>query len=167
MSKDPSDIILARLVRSLHMSHDNSVSQLLGCADFSLSRVGLGGWAWGGADWAAGWGLQDDKESIAAIHRAVDVGVNWIDTAAVYGLGHSEEVIRRALQTLPLERRPYVFTKCGLAWNENERNAPPARVGSAKALRSGLEGSLRRLGVDRVDVLQMHFPPQDQTPIED
>jgi aryl-alcohol dehydrogenase-like predicted oxidoreductase len=146
-------------------THDGLELRQLGSVDISLSRIGLGGWAWGGADWAAGWGPQDDNQSIGAIHRAVDAGVNWIDTAAIYGLGHSEEVVRRALQMLPRERRPYVFTKCGLACDDPK--SLPSRIGSAQKLRSGLEDSLRRLAVERIDLLQMHFPAEDETPIED
>jgi aryl-alcohol dehydrogenase-like predicted oxidoreductase len=140
----------------------------LGRTDMAITRVGFGAWAIGGTGWAAGWGPQDDNASITAIRHAVDRGINWIDTAAVYGLGHSEEVVRRALADMPASQRPYVFTKCGLVWNENDRNALPSRLGARDSLRRGLEESLRRLGVERIDLLQMHWPPRDDsTPIEE
>ena len=88
----------------------------LGRSDMSITRIGLGAWAMGGNDWAIGWGPQDDTDSIAAIRLAVDRGINWIDTAAVYGLGHSEEIVGRALAQMSPGERPYVFTKCGLTW---------------------------------------------------
>src|SRR5579859_4208946 len=86
----------------------------LGNSDLQLSRIGFGAWAIGGGDWTYAWGPQDDNESVAAIHRALDLGINWIDTAAVYGLGHSEEVVARAVKSAP--RKPYLFTKCGIRW---------------------------------------------------
>ena len=139
----------------------------LGRTDMDITRVGFGAWATGGGDWSTGWGAQDDRDSIAAIRHAVERGINWIDTAAVYGLGHSEEVVRQALAELPAERRPYVFTKCGLVWDEKDRRAFPKPVGSAKSLRRELEASLRRLGVERIDLYQMHRPAGDGSPLED
>ncbi|MBE0532908.1 MAG: aldo/keto reductase [Rhodospirillales bacterium] len=133
----------------------------------AITRVGFGAWAIGGADWAFAWGSQDDRDSIAAISHAVERGINWIDTAAIYGLGHSEEVVGKALAGLPAAKRPYVFTKCGLVWDENDRNAPPRMVGAAASLRREVEGSLKRLGVERIDLYQMHWPAKDGTPIED
>jgi aryl-alcohol dehydrogenase-like predicted oxidoreductase len=127
----------------------------------NLTRVGFGAWAIGGAAWAAGWGPQDDQESVAAIRHAVECGVNWIDTAAVYGLGHSEELVRRALQGYADDDRPYLFTKCGMAWDEHDRFVPPSRIGHPDAIRAGCEASLRRLGVERIDLLQVHWPPTD------
>ncbi len=91
-----------------------------------ITRVGFGAWAIGGPDWVAGWGAQDDSHSIAAIRHAIERGINWIDTAAIYGLGHSEELVRRALDSMPASGRP-IFTKCGLVWDENNRRAPPLR----------------------------------------
>jgi aryl-alcohol dehydrogenase-like predicted oxidoreductase len=135
----------------------------LGRTAMDITRVGFGGWAIGGPDWAVGWGPQDDKESIAAIRHAVNRGINWIDTAAAYGLGHSEEIIRRALQSLPVSQRPYVFTKCGLVWDENNRSAMPSRIGARASIRREVEGSLRRLGVDCIDLYQMHWPATDGT----
>ena len=98
--------------RTIHMK-----TKKLGNSDLSITRVGFGAWAIGG-DWQFGWGTQDDAKSIAAIHRALELGVNWIDTAAIYGLGHSEEVVARALSEWK-GNRPYVFTKCGMIWNSN------------------------------------------------
>ena len=111
---------------------------------------------------------QDDDDSIAAIRHAVERGVNWIDTAAVYGLGHSEEVVGRALRELAGGDRPYVFTKCGLVWDEQDRTAP-AEAHRRAASRSAreVEASLTRLGVERIDLYQMHWPAEDGTPIED
>lgn len=130
-----------------------------------ISRLGFGSWAVGG-DWAVGWGTQDDRDSIAAIRHAVSRGVNWIDTAAIYGLGHSEEVVASALSTIPQSERPYVFTKCGLLSDPADRNAMPKQVGAPASLRREIEASLRRLKVDCIDLYQMHWPAEDGTPIE-
>ncbi|KGI78113.1 aldo/keto reductase [Oleiagrimonas soli] len=138
----------------------------LGTTDMHITRVGFGAWAIGGGDWAVGWGDQDDKDSIAAIRHAVDAGINWIDTAAVYGLGHSEDVVRRALADIPEHDRPYVFTKCGLTWDPNDRKAPPRQVGAPDSLRREVDASLQRLGVERIDLYQMHWPAKDGTPLE-
>jgi aryl-alcohol dehydrogenase-like predicted oxidoreductase len=134
----------------------------LGLTDMRITRVGFGSWAVGG-DWAVGWGSQDDRDSIAAIRRAVAHGVNWIDTAAIYGLGHSEEVVAAALATIPPSDRPYVFTKCGLI---PDANGSPQNVGNPASLRREVEASLRRLKVERIDLYQMHWPAKDGTPIE-
>ena len=139
----------------------------LGSTGLSITRTGFGAWAIGGGGWFFGWGAQDDADSVAAIRHAVACGVNWIDTAAAYGLGHSEEVVARALRDLPRGKRPYVFTKCGLVWDERDRAAPPRRVGDPKSLRREVEASLRRLAVERIDLYQMHWPPEDGTPLED
>jgi aryl-alcohol dehydrogenase-like predicted oxidoreductase len=138
----------------------------LGRTDMEITPVGFGAWAIGGADWAVGWGAQDDRESIAAIRHAVERGVNWIDTAAIYGLGHSEEVVRRALAGIPEAERPYVFTKCGLVWDENNRMAPPRQVGAPASIRREVEASLKRLGLERIDLYQMHWPAEDGAPLE-
>lgn len=138
----------------------------LGRTGMRLTRVGFGAWAIGGADWAYSWGTQDDAESIAAIRHAVESGVNWIDTAAVYGLGHSEEVVAAALAGLPEADRPHVFTKAGLVWDPADRSAAPRRVGDPASLRAEVEGSLRRLRVDRIDLYQMHWPAEDGTTLE-
>jgi aryl-alcohol dehydrogenase-like predicted oxidoreductase len=131
-----------------------------------ITRVGFGAWAIGGAGWAFGWSRQDDTESVAAIRHAVERGINWIDTAAVYGLGHSEEIVARALREIPPRERPYVFTKCGLVWDEQNRTTQPRRVGDARSLRREVEASLRRLEVERIDLYQMHRPAEDGTPVE-
>ncbi|WP_445143503.1 aldo/keto reductase [Dyella sp. Tek66A03] len=138
----------------------------LGLTDMYVTRVGFGAWAIGGSDWAVGWGTQDDRDSIAAIRHAVERGINWIDTAAIYGLGHSEEVVRRALAELPSDQRPYVFTKCGLVWDEDNRHAAPRQVGAPASIRREVEASLQRLGVERIDLYQMHWPAEDGTPLE-
>jgi aryl-alcohol dehydrogenase-like predicted oxidoreductase len=136
----------------------------LGVTDMRITRVGFGSWAVGG-DWAVGWGSQDDNDSIAAIRHAVACGVNWIDTAAIYGLGHSEEVVAAALAPIPLSQRPYVFTKCGLIPSA-DRKALPKQVGAPASIRREIENSLRRLKVERIDLYQMHWPAEDGTPIE-
>jgi aryl-alcohol dehydrogenase-like predicted oxidoreductase len=137
----------------------------LGRTDMRITRVGFGSWAVGG-DWAVGWGSQDDQDSIAAIRRAVALGVNWIDTAAVYGLGHSEEVVAAALATIPRSERPYIFTKCGLVPDQADRGASPKMVGDPASLRREVDDSLRRLNVERIDLYQMHWPAKDGTPLE-
>jgi aryl-alcohol dehydrogenase-like predicted oxidoreductase len=142
-------------------------TSLLGSTDMSITRVGFGAWAVGGGDWAFAWGPQDDDEAIAAIRHAVEVGVNWIDTAAVYGLGHSEEVVARALHGIPAADRPYVFTKAGLVWDESDRSAEPRRVGDPASIRREVEASLRRLQVEQIDLYQMHWPAADGTALED
>jgi aryl-alcohol dehydrogenase-like predicted oxidoreductase len=139
----------------------------LGSTGMNITRVGLGAWAMGGGEWAFAWGAQDDSDSIATIRRAVDLGVNWIDTAAVYGLGHSEEVVARALRDMPEAERPYVFTKGGVVWNEDDRTAPTRRHGSPDSLRRELDNSLRRLGVERIDLYQMHWPAEDGTQLDE
>src|SRR5271168_100659 len=128
----------------------------LGLTDMHITRVGFGSWAVGG-DWAVGWGHQDDGDSIAAIRHAVARGINWIDTAAIYGLGHSEEVVAASLAHIPASERPYIFTKCGLISTPADRNAAPRQVGAAASLRRELEQSLRRLRVERIDLYQMHW----------
>jgi aryl-alcohol dehydrogenase-like predicted oxidoreductase len=133
----------------------------LGNSDLEITRIGFGAWAIGGGDWLFGWGPQDDADSIAAITRAVDLGINWIDTAAAYGLGHSEDVVRRALAGLPASRRPYVFTKCSLVWNETRELAHSLAPDS---IRREVEGSLTRLGVDAIDLYQIHWPRWGSSP---
>ncbi|HZB72806.1 MAG TPA: aldo/keto reductase [Acidimicrobiales bacterium] len=135
-----------------------------GSTGLELTAVGFGAWAIGGAGWSFAWGAQDDDESVAAIRHAVDAGVNWIDTAAVYGLGHSEEVVARALEGMAQDERPYVFTKCGLVWDESRRQR---RVADPASIRREADASLRRLGVERIDLLQIHWPSEDGTPVED
>lgn len=139
----------------------------LGTTDLHLSTVGFGAWAAGGGGWAFSWGPQDDADSIASIRHALERGINWIDTAAVYGLGHSEEVVRRALEGVPRNPRPYVFTKCGLVWDERNRETPPRQVLRPESIRTECEASLRRLGLDRIDLYQCHWPDQTGTAVED
>jgi aryl-alcohol dehydrogenase-like predicted oxidoreductase len=138
-----------------------------GRTDMSITRVGFGAWAVGGGDWAFAWGPSDDDEAIAAIRYAIESGVNWIDTAAVYGLGHSEEVVARALHGIPEADRPYVFTKCGLVWDEADRSVEPRRVGAPTSIRREVENSLRRLRAERIDLYQMHWPAEDGAAVED
>ena len=127
----------------------------LGNSDMDLTRIGFGAWAIGGGDWAFAWGPQDDADSVAAIQKALDLGINWIDTAAVYGLGHSEEVVARALAGATA--KPYVFTKCGMVWNEKREIDR-----SLKQIRRECEDSLRRLRVDAIDLYQIHWPIPDE-----
>jgi aryl-alcohol dehydrogenase-like predicted oxidoreductase len=139
----------------------------LGSSELQISTVGFGAWAAGGAGWAFSWGPQDDADSIATIRRALELGVNWVDTAAVYGLGHSEEVVRRALDGIPPGERPYIFTKCGLVWDERDPAAAPRQVLRPESIRAECEASLRRLGVERIDLYQFHWPDQAGTPVEE
>jgi aryl-alcohol dehydrogenase-like predicted oxidoreductase len=132
----------------------------LGNSTLELTPIGLGAWAIGG-EWRFGWGPQDDADSVATIHRAVERGLNWIDTAAVYGVGHSEEVVGRALRDIPPKERPYVFTKCSLVWDEN-RNV--SHCLAPQSIRNELEASLRRLQMDRIDLYQIHWPAWPASP---
>jgi aryl-alcohol dehydrogenase-like predicted oxidoreductase len=138
----------------------------LGTTDMNITLVGFGAWAVGGGGWAYGWGPQDDNESMAAINHALELGVNWIDTAPVYGLGHSEEVVGRALRKLPAADRPLVFTKCGLVWDSGDRFKEPARTLAPDSIRKECEASLRRLGVERIDLFQFHRPDDFGVPVE-
>jgi len=139
----------------------------LGLSGLEITTVGFGAWAIGGGGWSFGWGPQDDKESEQTMRRAIELGVNWIDTAAVYGLGHSEEVVGRFVRSLPASERPFVFTKCGLIWNEHNRMEEPKRVLKPESIRAECEASLRRLGVERIDLYQFHWPDETGTPVED
>jgi len=141
-------------------------TRALGTTGMTITRVGFGAWAIGGGGWSFAWGSQDDDESLAAMRHAVECGVNWIDTAAVYGLGHSEELVGRLLRDYPASDRPYVFTKCGLVWDEQNRLKQALRHGSPSSLRREVEQSLTRLGVEQIDLYQMHWPAEDGTPIE-
>lgn len=127
----------------------------LGNSDLRLTAIGFGAWAAGGGGWAFAWGPQDDKDSIAAIHRALDLGVNWIDTAAVYGLGHSEEVVGRALKST--SHKPYVFTKCARVWDSKGDISK-----NLKQIRHEVEDSLRRLQIETIDLYQVHWPEPDE-----
>ena len=129
------------------------ILRTLGSSDLQLTPIGFGAWAVGGGNWEFGWGSQDDKESVAAIHRALDLGLNWIDTAAIYGLGHSEEVVGQALKTT--SHKPLVFTKCSMRWHEDRSIYRSLKAGS---LAEELDGSLKRLGVETIDLYQIHWP---------
>ncbi len=139
----------------------------LGKSGMNITAVGFGGWAAGGGGWAFGWGPQDDAETVAAIRHAVELGVNWIDTAAVYGLGHSEEVVGRALREIPAADRPLVFTKGGLIFDRSKPFEKPRRVLKPESLRKEVEISLQRLGVERIDLYQFHWPDESGVPLED
>ncbi len=129
----------------------------LGNSDLFITPIGFGAWAIGGSGWEFAWGGQDDRESMAAIWEALDAGVNWIDTAAVYGLGHSEEVVARALQGI--SKRPYVFTKASMVWNKRREIGHSLK---ADSIRRECEASLRRLGVETIDLYQIHWPDPDE-----
>jgi aryl-alcohol dehydrogenase-like predicted oxidoreductase len=135
-------------------------TRTLGNSDLHITPVGYGAWAVGGSGWQFAWGSQDDSDSIAAIHRALEIGVNWIDTAAVYGLGHSEEVVARALKNWS-GPRPYIFTKCGLRW---DAQGNVQKTLSGDSIRQEIEDSLRRLSVDFIDLYQIHWPPDPDSP---
>jgi aryl-alcohol dehydrogenase-like predicted oxidoreductase len=132
----------------------------LGDSDLNITCVGFGAWAIGGGGWEFGWGNQEDNDSVGAIQRALELGVTWIDTAAVYGTGHSEEIVAKALKDWH-RPRPYIFTKCSMVWDEqrNVRNDY-----SADSIRRECEASLRRLQVSAIDLYQMHWPPADNGP---
>lgn len=150
----------------MHSQSTRLPMRRLGRTDLDITRVGLGTWAIGGP-WAFGWGPQDDGESQAAIRRAVALGINWIDTAAVYGLGHSEEIVGRTVRALAPSERPYLFTKCGLVWDERDRTIEPRRVLRPDTIRRECEASLRRLGVERIDLYQFHWPDESGVAVED
>jgi aryl-alcohol dehydrogenase-like predicted oxidoreductase len=139
----------------------------LGKSGLEITTVGFGAWATGGGGWAFGWGAQDDGESVAAIHHALKRGVNWIDTAAVYGLGHSEEVVGRAVRALPPADRPFVFTKCGLQWDDANPMVQAKRSLRPEYIARECEASLRRLGLERIDLFQFHWPDESGVEVED
>ena len=130
-----------------------------GKTDLEITPVGFGAWAIGGGGWAAAWGPQDDDEAVGAIRRAVELGINWVDTAAVYGLGHSEELVARALKGVPDADRPYVFTKCSLVWDEG---GDISNVLKRDSVKRECEQSLRRLQTDVIDLYQIHWPRPDE-----
>ncbi len=132
----------------------------LGKSDLNITPVGFGAWAIGGAGYDFGWGPQEDVDSIASIRRALELGVNWIDTAAVYGIGRSEETVARALKEWK-GSRPYVFTKCAMRWDAKGK---VSKVHKADSIRQECEDSLRRLQVDAIDLYQIHWPPEDNGP---
>jgi len=124
-----------------------------GNTGMQITRTGFGAWAIGGGNWEFGWGPQDDSDAVAAIRHAIDIGMNWIDTAAVYGLGHSEELVAKALKGMA--NKPYVFTKCGLVWDDKGKIQRDIK---ARSIRSECEASLRRLKTDVIDLYQIHWP---------
>jgi aryl-alcohol dehydrogenase-like predicted oxidoreductase len=135
----------------------------LGNSDLKITLIGFGAWAVGGGNWEFGWGHQDDADSISAIHRALELGINWIDTAAIYGLGHSEEVVAKALAQWH-GRQPYIFTKCGMVWDD-KRNVGYSL--KAASIRKECENSLRRLRVDVIDLYQIHWSADDLAETEE
>ncbi|EFH90245.1 aldo/keto reductase [Ktedonobacter racemifer] len=132
-------------------------TRTFGKTGMEITPIGLGAWAIGGGNWQFGWGSQDDNESIATIHRAIDLGVNWIDTAAVYGLGHAEEIVGKALQGRG--EKPYIFTKCERTWTERREIVPSLKAAS---IQREVEDSLRRLDVDVIDLYQIHWPQPEE-----
>jgi aryl-alcohol dehydrogenase-like predicted oxidoreductase len=134
----------------------------LGTTGVEVTRVGFGAWALGGGSWVFGWGSQDDQDSVAAIRYATDHALNWVDTAAVYGLGHSEEVVGQAIKGVP--GRPFIFTKCGMLWDGAWNGA---RIARPDTIPRELDASLRRLGLERIDLDQVRWPPEDETPAGD
>jgi aryl-alcohol dehydrogenase-like predicted oxidoreductase len=131
--------------------------QLLGNSEIRITRFGFGAWAAGGGGWQFGWSTQDDKDSIAAIHSALELGINWIDTAAVYGLGHSEEIVAKALREWP-GTKPHIFTKCGMVWDDRREVGYSLKADSA---RRECDNSLRRLNAEVIDLYQIHWPADD------
>jgi aryl-alcohol dehydrogenase-like predicted oxidoreductase len=130
-----------------------------GKTGMAITPIGFGAWAIGGGGWAAAWGPQDDDEAVGAIRRAVELGVNWVDTAAVYGLGHSEELVAQALKSVPESERPYVFTKCSLVWDDE---GDISNVLEKDSVKRECEESLRRLQTDVIDLYQIHWPRPDE-----
>jgi aryl-alcohol dehydrogenase-like predicted oxidoreductase len=155
-----------RSIRSKKEKKMTLPTRPLGSSGLNITTVGFGSWAVGGGGWSYGWGPQDDAESIATMRRAIDLGINWIDTAAVYGLGHSEQVVGRFLRDLPASKRPFVFTKCGLIWDDKNPMVEPRRVLKPESIRRECEASLSRLGIDRIDLYQFHWS-DPETPVEE
>src|SRR5665213_1938297 len=139
-----------------------TLTRQLGNSDMQITPIGFGAWAIGGGDWQFSWGAQDDNDSVAAIQHALDLGINWIDTAAIYGLGHSEEVVGRALQGRP--KKPFVFTKCSMVWSKKlwRKDSTIGHSLKRDSIRGELEASLRRLQMDAVDLYQIHWPDPEQ-----
>ena len=132
-------------------------TRTLGRTGMQITPVGLGTWAIGGGDWAYAWGAQDDRDTLSAIRRAVELGINWIDTAAAYGLGHAEEMVGRAIADMPV--KPYIFTKCSLVWDDQRRIGNSLK---AESVRRECLQSLERLGVEAIDLYQIHWPNPDE-----
>ncbi|AXC09826.1 putative aldo/keto reductase [Acidisarcina polymorpha] len=138
------------------LSEANLTTRPLGDSNLHLTRIGFGAWATGGGNWEFAWGAQDDNESVRTIEHALDLGINWIDTAAIYGLGHSEEIVAKALKHVV--KKPYVFTKCSMRWTEDRQIYRSLKPGS---IQEEIEASLRRLRVDTIDLYQIHWPNPD------
>src|SRR4051812_9014314 len=138
-------------------AHVRGALRQLGNSDLHVTPIGLGAWAMGGGNWEFAWGPQDDDDSVAAIERALDRGINWIDTAAIYGLGHSEEVVARAVAGR--SQKPYIFTKCSMRWHADRSIY---RSLSGKSIQEELESSLIRLRVDTIDLYQIHWPNPEE-----
>ena len=145
----------------------NLPKRQLGTSGMEITTVGFGTWAMGGGNWAFSWGPQDDAASLSTMRHALDLGVNWIDTAAVYGLGHSEELVGKLLHEISPPERPFVFTKCGVVWDPKDRMVPGKRSLKPESIREECEASLRRLGVERIDLYQFHWPDENGVRIED
>lgn len=145
----------------------NLPKRKLGSSGMEITTVGFGTWAVGGGDWAFSWGPQDDAASLSTMRHALELGINWIDTAAVYGLGHSEELVGKLLREISPSERPLVFTKCGVVWDPKNRMIPGKRSLKPESIRRECEASLRRLGVERIDLYQFHWPDESGVPIED
>lgn len=145
----------------------NLPKRKLGLSGMEITTVGFGTWAIGGGDWAFAWGPQDDAASLSSMRHALEFGINWIDTAAVYGLGHSEELIGKLLREISPSERPLVFTKCGVVWDPNHRMVPGKRSLKPESIRRECEASLRRLRVERIDLYQFHWPDESGVPVED
>jgi len=137
-----------------------------GNSGIDITSVGAGTWAIGGLHWKYNWGPQDDACSVRALRHAVESGINWVDTAAAYGLGHAEEIVGRAISAFPEADRPLVFTKCGLRWSEADRWGDPHNFLRPDSIRMECEASLRRLGAERIDLYQFHWP-DPKVPVED
>ena len=155
MSLPSQDFPLSPIVAPSQNSGTLGSTRPLGNSDMQLTAVGFGAWAIGGGNWQYAWGSQDDNDSLAAIRRAVEGGMNWIDTAAVYGLGHSEEIVGQALKQLG--SKPFLFTKCSMTWGEDRKI-----VNSLKTVRQECEASLKRLGVEAIDLYQIHWPNPEE-----
>jgi aryl-alcohol dehydrogenase-like predicted oxidoreductase len=139
----------------------------LGTSGMDITTIGFGTWALGGSGWFFNLGPQPDANSVATMRHAMDLGINWVDTAAVYGLGHSEEVVGKFLREVSPAQRPFVFTKVGMVWDPANRAKEPQRNLRPESIRRECEASLRRLGIDRIDLYQCHWPDQSGTAVED
>jgi aryl-alcohol dehydrogenase-like predicted oxidoreductase len=146
------------MATSAHTVETKLETKQLGNSDLKITTIGFGAWAIGGGDWQFAWGHQEDDESVQAIQRALRLGINWIDTAAIYGLGHSEEVVAKALKNV--EAKPYVFTKCSMRWDDKREIYRSLKAGS---IQEEVENSLTRLKIEAIDLYQIHWPqPEDE-----